>query len=207
MRLATLFATLAAVLALAPVRAGEEIALFNGKNMDGWKHPDFSGSGPCGVENGVLVIGQGEVLSGLVYTNATPTLDYEIDAEARRVLGSDFFFALTAPHTTNSFTLVCGGWGGNVTGISSLNHLDASENDTANVVKYEDNRWYSIRMRVQAKTITVWIDGDKLIEADLEGRHIGMRPGDIEKCMPLGLSTYQSKGEVRKLVMRKLAKP
>ncbi len=195
---------LALVLTALLSARGGETALFNGKDLAGWKHPELSGSGACGVENGVMFIGQGEVISGLTYTNETPKIGYEIEAEARRVLGSDFFFALTAPHTTNCFTLVCGGWGGNVTGISSLNYLDASENDTANVVKYEDNRWYNIRLRVEPKTITVWIDGDKLIEADVEGRHIGMRHGDIEKCMPLGVATYQSKGEIRKLVLRTL---
>jgi hypothetical protein len=194
-------------LLLASPTPAAEVALFNGRDLAGWKDPEFSGGAAAVVEGGILRIGQGEVLSGLVYTNDIPRLNYEIEVEARRVLGTDFFLALTAPHGTNCFTLVCGGWGGWVTGISSLNYLDASENDTAVSVKYEDNRWYKVRLRVEPNRLAVWMDGDPIIDADIEGRHIGMRPGDIEKCAPLGLATYQTQGEIRRLVLRRLPPP
>jgi hypothetical protein len=33
---------------------------------------------------------------------------------------------------------------------------------------------------------------------------IGMRAGDIEDCMPLGLATYETTAHVRNLVVRRL---
>lgn len=185
-------------------RAGEERVLFNGRDLSGWQGIEFAGGAAPAVEKGSLIIGQGEVLSGLKYTNAVPRVNYEVEIEARKLAGNDFFIGLTVPVSTNHCTLVCGGWGGGVTGISSLNYLDASENDTTVVVNYEKDRWYKLKFRVEPKTLTFWLDGEKLIEADISERSVGMRPGEIEQCVPFGLATFQTRSEIRKVVLRTL---
>lgn len=185
-------------------RAGEDRVLFNGKDLSGWQGIEFAGGAAPVVEKGSLIIGQGEVLSGLKYTNAVPRVNYEVEIEARKLAGNDFFIGLTVPVNTNHCTLVCGGWGGGVTGISSLNYLDASENDTTVVVNYEKDRWYKLRFRVEPKALTFWLDGEKLIEADISERSVGMRPGEIEQCVPFGLATFQTRSEIRKVVLRTL---
>jgi hypothetical protein len=185
-------------------RAAEERVLFNGKDLAGWQGIEFAGGAAPVVEKGSLIIGQGEVLSGLKYTNAVPRVNYEVEIEARKLAGNDFFIGLTVPVSTNHCTLVCGGWGGGVTGISSLNYLDASENDTTVVVNYEKDRWYKLKFRVEPKTLTFWLDGEKLIEADISERSVGMRPGDIEQCVPFGIATFQTRSEIRKVVLRTL---
>ncbi len=55
-------------------------------------------------------------------------------------------------------SLVLGGWGGSLTGLSSLDGFDASENETTNVMDFKEGQWYKIRLRVTEKKIEAWID-------------------------------------------------
>ena len=49
-------------------------------------------------------------------------------------------------HFTHSHaTLILGGWGGSLIGISSIDDFDASENETGDdAYIFEDNQWYDI---------------------------------------------------------------
>jgi hypothetical protein len=191
---------------IAPATTNVVIELFNGHSLAGWKVIPFGNEGPVKIlPGGVLEIGAGEILTGLVYTNKTVTQSYEITLEARRTSGSDFFCGLTFPIGTNSCTLILGGWGGSLTGISSIDHMDASENSTSDSYKFEQHRWYQICLRVTPEKIEAWIDKDRIVNLDIEEHRLGMRPGEIEYCMPLGLATYQTRGEIRKLHLRRLA--
>jgi hypothetical protein len=104
--------------------------LFNGKDLEGWKITTFGGEGEVYVENGEVVITQGADLSGIHTEQEIPKVDYEIQFEAQRAAGSDFFAGLTFPVKDSHCSLILGGWGGGVCGISSLNGMDASENQT-----------------------------------------------------------------------------
>jgi hypothetical protein len=100
--------------------------LFNGKDLEGWKITNFGGEGEVYVENGEVVITQGADLSGIHTEQEIPKVDYEIQFEAQRAAGSDFFAGLTFPVKDSHCSLILGGWGGGVCGISSLNGMDAS---------------------------------------------------------------------------------
>ena len=181
------------------------VELFDGHTLAGWKVIPFGNEGKVRVlSGGMLEIGAGEILTGLVYTNKTVTQNYEITLEARRTSGSDFFCGLTFPIGTNSCTLILGGWGGSLTGISSIDHMDASENSTSDSYKFEQNRWYQVCLRVTPEKIEAWIDKDRIVNLDIEEHHLGMRAGEIEYCMPLGLATYQTRAEIRKMHLRRL---
>jgi hypothetical protein len=103
--------------------------LFDGKTLAGWTPTKFGGGGEIEVKDGTLILNQG-ILTGVNYTNPVPTVDYEVAFEARRTMGQDFFCGLTFPVRDSHATLVVGGWGGAVVGISSLNNQDASQNVT-----------------------------------------------------------------------------
>ncbi len=188
--------------------AADEISLFDGKTLDGWKEVDFAGKGKIAIKtNGVLEIGAGDELTGLVYTKKPVRQNYELTLEGRRTMGSDFFCGLTFPVATNSCTLILGGWGGSLTGISSFDGLDASENQFSSSVEYEMNRWYKIRIRVTPEKIDAWLDDKQIIKAPIEEHRLGMRGGDIEMCVPLGVATWQTRGELRNIKLRKLDEP
>ncbi|MCX7009574.1 MAG: DUF1080 domain-containing protein [Kiritimatiellaeota bacterium] len=196
----------AAAASVIPAKTNVVVELFDGHTLAGWKVIPFGNEGKVRVlSGGVMEIGAGEILTGLVYTNKTVTQNYEITLEARRTSGSDFFCGLTFPIGTNSCTLVLGGWGGSLTGISSIDHMDASENSTSDSYKFEENRWYKVCLRVTTEKIEAWIDNDRIVNFEIEDHHLGMRAGEIEYCMPLGLATYQTRGEIRKMHMRRLA--
>lgn len=178
-----------------------DLVLFDGKTLDDWQVVDSGGSGQVEVRDGQMIIGSGQNLTGVVYkkTDKIPLTNYEITLEARRQEGDDFFCGLTFPvgNLKTCATLICGGWGGAVTGISSIDGLDASENATGHFRKWEDNKWHQIKLRVTPETITVWANGEKIIDTDIKGKKIGLRGGSIEEYVPLSLTTYQTTAAIR----------
>lgn len=177
--------------------------MFDGKTLAGWEITRFGGHGEIEVNGGALVLNQG-ILTGITYTNPVPTVDYEVELEARRVLGIDFFCGLTFPVKDSHATLVVGGWGGAVVGISSLDGMNASENETTVYRNFERGRWYRIRLAVAATNLSVWIDDERLINVDTTGKDISLRAGEIELSKPLGIATWSTTAELRNLRWRKL---
>ncbi|MSR42887.1 MAG: DUF1080 domain-containing protein [Pedosphaera sp.] len=178
--------------------------IFDGKSLAGWKETDFSGRGSVQVESGELRLGAGAILTGVTYTNAFPKSNYEVEYEAKKIEGSDFFAALTFPVGKAHATFVNGGWGGGVTGISSIDGMDASENDTTKTLRYEKGRWYKFRLRVTPERIEAWVDGEKLVEQPLKDRAISMRAGEIELSVPFGFANFQTSGALRNIRLRTL---
>jgi hypothetical protein len=182
--------------------------LFDGQSLNGWSVTRFGGEGPVRVERGRLVLGIGEPLTGVTYAGRSvlPTTDYEIRLQARRLEGSDFFCGLTFPYGTSHATLIVGGWGGGLVGISSLAGQDASDNETTHYVRFENGRWYDIRVRVMTGFIHAWVDDKRLIACRVGERHVGTRV-EVALSRPLGIATYQTKGEIRQIEMRRWSPP
>lgn len=189
-----------------PAAGGWQI-LFDGKSLKGWKETAFAGAGKVQVIDGELRIEMGLIMTGANYTNVTPRLDYEIEYEAKKTDGADFFAALTFPVGTKAVTFINGGWGGAVTGISSIDMQDASENETTKYLKFEKGQWYKFRIRVTAKKLQVWMDDKVVIEQDIAGRDLSMRAGEIELSAPFGIAAYQSSAAIRNIRVRELPKP
>ena len=154
-----------------------------------------------------LRIGIGHDLNGVRWSGPLPEVPYVLELEARRLSGSDFFCGLTFPvrNGSESVTLIVGGWGGNLVGISSIDGMDASENSTASMKSFEDQRWYRIRVEVDGEHLQAWIDDDQVVDAHTEGQRLSLREGPIEECAPLGLATWLTSAEVRGARWRKLA--
>lgn len=195
--------------ATASPTAGAEspdVVLFNGKDLTGWKETDFGGHGEVLVKDGIIEVSMGGQLTGFHWTNAAvlPKINYEIELDAMKREGHDFFCGLTFPVNNSFCSLIIGGWGGSVVGISSLDGADASENDTSTGLFFERNRWHHIRLRVQSEKIMVWIDKDKVIDVGIAGRKISMRSGDIELSIPLGFATWQTSASYRNLSLKKI---
>ena len=193
----------------APKAGGDVIQLFNGKDLTGWRLTDFAAQAGASVhrkfEGGpAIIVELGEVLSGINYTNDVPRVDFEITLEAMKLDGSDFFVGLTFPFKEKHATFVCGGWGGGVVGISSIDLGDASENETTKFVGFEKNKWYRIKVRVTADRIQAWLDDEEMANVETAGKRIEMRPGEIESAIPIGLSTFQTKAAYRNIVLKKL---
>jgi hypothetical protein len=205
------------LLVLLPLLGGFALAadspkpvfLFDGKSIDDWEVVDIGGSGEVLLEEGVLLIKMGDSVSGAIYKKADklPVTNYEITLEARRTMGVDFFVGLTFPvgSLKTCATLVIGGWGGSVTGISCIDGMDASENSTGTYQRYKDNEWYKIKLRVTPKNLSTWVNEKQVIDADIEGKKINVRPGPIESYLPLSLTTFATTAEIKNVVLTPIA--
>jgi hypothetical protein len=132
-------------------------------------------------------------------------MNYEVALDAMRLTGSDFFCGLTVPVGTNCCSLIVGGWGGSLVGISSLDGMDASENETTKFTNFETGRWYRIRLRVREKRIQAWIDKEKVVDVDTTDKRIAVRPGDIELSQPFGIAAWQTSSALREIKFRRVS--
>lgn len=187
-------------------KVGEWKSLFNGRDLSGWEVVDYAGAGEVKVEDGELVLNTGVALTGIRRTNGFPRTNYEILVTATKKQGQDFFSAITFPVGETNVTFINGGWGGALVGISSIDGMDASENMTTAFWKFEKDQPYEFRVRVLDDKLQAFIDGEKIIDANIEGRKISMRAGEIDLSVPLGISTYQTTATIQEIKIRKLPK-
>ncbi len=180
-------------------------AMFDGQTLAGWRETPFAGRGEVQCRSGVILLNMGDPFTGINWTNELPRVNYEIALDAMRVMGSDFFCGLTVPVGDDACSLIVGGWGGSLLGISSIDGMDASENETTKFANFETGRWYRIRLRVTEGRLQAWVDQDKLIDVDIKGRKISTRPGDIELSKPIGLAAWQTSSAVRQIKWRSVS--
>ena len=181
--------------------------MFDGKTLTGWRETAFAGHGEVQCASGLVVLKLGDPFTGIQWTNAISKMDYEVALDAMRVSGSDFFCGLTVPAGTNFCSLIVGGWGGSLMGISSLDGMDASENETTHFKNFEQGRWYRIRLRITERRIEAWIDKEKVVNVDISEKRISLRPGDIELSKPFGIASYQTTAALREIKIRRVDGP
>jgi hypothetical protein len=182
-------------------------SLFDGHSLVGWQETPFGGRGELHCQAGLILLDMGSPFTGIKWTNEFPQMNYEVAFDAMRLMGSDFFCGLTVPVGTNCCSLIVGGWGGSLVGISSLDGMDASENETSKFINFESGRWYRIRLRVTEKRIEGWIDKEKLVDVQTIDRKISVRPGDIELSQPFGLAAWQTAAAFREIKFRRVTAP
>lgn len=187
----------------AAALAEDEELLFDGKTLKGWVPTDFAGKGEVEVKDGAIQLREG-VMTGVNYTNPVPKMDYEVSYDACRVSGSDFFASLTFPVGDSWCTLITGGWGGGVVGLSSLDNMDASENETTQFVNFENGKWYNFRVRVTKNKIEAWIDGKQIIKVNTTEKRVSLRPGEIEASKPFGFATWSTAGAIKNIKLKRL---
>ena len=94
------------------------IKLFDGKTLDGWEITAFGTQGPVFVSEGKIILGYGDGCTGITLKNEFPKVNYKVSLEARKTSGNDFFCGMTFPVNDQFCSLIVGGWGGPVVGLS-----------------------------------------------------------------------------------------
>ncbi|HOS71702.1 MAG TPA: DUF1080 domain-containing protein [Bacteroidales bacterium] len=178
--------------------------LFNGRDLDGWEITNFGPQGPVYVSGTTIVLGMGEGCTGITWKKEFPEMNYRISLEARRVAGNDFFCGMTFPAGKEPCTLIVGGWGGTTVGLSTINSMDASENQTTNFREFEKNRWYRISLLVHADTIRALID-DEVVVNFVKGKYdeLSIRP-EVELSKPFGIASWYTTAQLRNIRLDKL---
>jgi sugar phosphate isomerase/epimerase len=206
-RVPVLLAELRAALsapAKAAVPAVEWTPLFDGKTLGKWKETDFAGHADVAVKNGEIQLPQGGDMTGINLEAAPAKMDYEVEFQAKRVEGDDFFGALTLPVGEKHVTFIAGGWGGSVVGISNVNGENASENETTTYRNFKKDQWYRIRVRVTKAKVEAWIDAEQVVDLETEGKNLEIRIGEIESSKPFGIATWRTSGVLKDIRWRKL---
>ncbi len=178
--------------------------LFDGKSLAGWESTSFGGEGEVKVQDGAVLLGVGNDMTGINSTRGDlPKMDYELRLEGKRIEGNDFFCTTTFPVGDTHCSLVMGGWGGGVVGLSTVDGLDASENKTKTLRSFKRGQWYRVRIRVNRERIQAWIDDQQVVNLATKGRKVSIRP-ECEACRPLGIATWRTSGAIRGIAYRPL---
>jgi hypothetical protein len=187
--------------------------LFSPALLEKWQEAKMIKGGGIRRETDGFTMKAGEPMTGVVFPewfkDGMPATDYAITYEAMRVSGSDFFGSVTFPvRDEKTFvTFVLGGWGGPQVGISSIDGYDAASNPTGSSQHFEDGKWYRVRIEVRSNEIQVKLDNKMIVRANIAGRSLGLRAGEISNCVPFGFATYATEGRVRGCVVEKVAGP
>ena len=180
-------------------------SLFDGKTLTGWKIVRYGGEGVPYVKGGVMVLPKAVngLMTGVCWVgDSLPVNNYVISYEARRVAGGDIFAGLTFRYGETSASLVFGGWGGIVNGLSSIDGYDASGNETTQFFSFRDNQWYPVQLRVTTDSIRAVVGIEKVVDLATAGKDIHLRDDNLDTGFTLW--TYLSTGEIRNIRIKKL---
>ena len=173
-------------------------AIFNGVDLEGWEISEFGTQGPIDVYDGKIVINYGDGASGITYIKDFPKVNYELSLEAQKTVGNDFFCGLTFPVKDDFCSLIVGGWGGPVVGLSCIDGKDAEENETKILKRFDKNVWYKIKLRVDSEKIQAWIDAEKIVDFEYQGRELYIRP-EVQPSLPFGICTWLTSAEYKNI--------
>lgn len=182
-------------------------SLFDGKELGEWKTTKFGGEGSVEVKDQQIKLDYGQYMTGVTHSGkGLPKTNYEIELEATREDGSDFFCGLTFPVDDSFASLICGGWGGSVIGVSSIDGMDASENTTTAYKAFKNKQWYKVRVRVTKGRLQAWIDDKLFVDEEVTGDRLSTRI-EMDRCQPLGIASFDTQAAVRNIRIREVKEP
>ncbi|MCA9184464.1 MAG: hypothetical protein R3E01_05815 [Pirellulaceae bacterium] len=175
--------------------AGPAVTMPGAGNLRSWRVVNafvYDTHGDVEVLEDRIKLGAGKPGSALVIAQEVPKMDYELAIDAMRTgESSDIFCGITAPFHDTHFTLVIGGWGGSVIGISNVDHESAIENETTTSWDFVNDRWYRIRLRVTEESIEAWIDDERAVKLDPRHRELSIW-WEQQPTRPLGIFTWKT---------------
>ena len=151
----------------------------------------------------MIYLEYGQPLSGIRWDGKEiPKTNYEIEFDAQRLNGNDFFCTLAFPVGKSNCSLVVGGWGGTIVGLSNVDNEPAAENPTRKIIYFKNGQWYHVRLRVSDKAIEAWIDGKQVVHQRRKGHEIKIHPA-VELSLPIGISTFTSSAFLKNIRLRR----
>jgi hypothetical protein len=175
--------------------------LFDGVSLNNWQVIDYEGQGAVSIADSCIFIGKGEYITGVRWTDDFPKSDYEVTLLAKRVGGNDFFCGMTFPVKESFVTLVLGGWGGSLCGLSCIDGYDAANNYTSKIFHFGTGEWWPVRLRVTDEKIEAWVEQDKIIDFTIGNSGLSLRM-EVESSVPFGITTYKTTGAIRDIRLR-----
>jgi hypothetical protein len=179
--------------------------LFDGQSLEGWESIEYGGEGEITLGESCALLPRGAALTGVRYPAGLPmTSEYELEVRATRIMGNDFFCGLTIPIGDEFATVILGGWGGGLCGISCIDGADASLNETKSLRSFKRGEEYSLIVRVETGRIRAWVDHGLLFDLDSRESELSLR-AEVLPSAPLGVSAYITTAEIGLVRWRSLA--
>ena len=172
--------------------------IFDGLTLDDWEITNFGPQGPVNVSGGNIILGMGDGCTGITWKREFPRNNYKVSLEAKRVSGNDFFAGITFPVGEDYCSFIVGGWGGTVVGLSSINKIDASENETSTSMKFEKDTWYKICLIVKKDTISALIDDEVIVNFAIGKNKLSIRP-EVSLSKPFGIASWNTTAAIRNI--------
>lgn len=191
----------------SPSPSGDSVPkLFDGKSLEGWRiidEVDFAEHGEATVTDGVIYLKRGKPATGISWKGDFPRSNYQLNLSAQRVEGNDFFCGLTFPVKDEHCTLILGGWGGSIVGLSNIDGFSAVENATTQAIEFEQGRWYRIKLTVLDDRISIMLDSKLIIDVETKGRRFSIW-WEQEPVTPLGIVTWNTTGAIKDISLVRL---
>lgn len=175
-----------------------------------WGMLDFGFNSEPTATPDLLTIPSSERLSGLNYLDDVDGLlgpgrdHYEIELQARRTRGNDIFLGLTFPvGPKQSASLILGGWGGGICGITAVDGQSANDNPYKTIHTFDNNRWYRVKLQVTPTRVRAWLDGERLFTVEQAQVKAFSVRDEVEPTVPLGLFTFASSAEIKDFKVRR----
>ncbi|MGB1125582.1 MAG: family 16 glycoside hydrolase [Phycisphaeraceae bacterium] len=180
-------------------------------NMDQWEPIIFGGEGDVLFKDGAMDLDYGNPLTGVLYKGDLADLfgedleNYAITLQAQRVEGVDMFAAVTFPVGKDGHvSLILGGWAGAITGLSNLDGLNASENDTTQFHNMPEGQWFKVKIMVTSEKIQCWLDDKQLVDVKRADYKKFDTHAAVVDTKPFGLFNYSTWGRVKDVRVWKL---
>ena len=191
---------------LSTLAVGKWMSLLDGKTMRGWRiveEDEFEMHGKIEVKDGAIRMGVGMPFSAVTWTGDFPLEGYEVEFEAMRTSGVDIFAGTTVPVGDKHVSFIAGGWGDTVVGLSCVDDMNASENETTQVISFDNDKWHRFAIRVTKAKIEAWVGDKQVVDLAREGHRFSLY-GGVEPTSPFGIFTWQSEGAIRNVRFRRV---
>lgn len=83
-------------------------------------------------------------------------------------------------------------------GLSSINGMDASENETTINRSFAKDRWYKISLTVTHSKIEAWIDDEIVIDFTIGDNVLSIRP-EVALSLPFGIASWRTTSALRNI--------
>ena len=167
-----------------------------------WAVTNFGGEAEVELDAEEIVLPAGYPMTGINWIGeALPKQNYEISLEAKKTDGNDFFCGFTFPVGDSHCSLILGGWGGSLVGLSCIDADDASNNGTKQFHQFVNDKWYRIAVYVDENGIEVKLDDKVIINQARLGHTFTVR-NETRACRPLGICNFQTSSVIRNIVLK-----
>lgn len=177
--------------------------LFDGETLNGWEITNFGPQGAVYVSGGAIILGMGDGCTGINWKGNFPEINYKVTLQAKKIAGNDFFCGITFPVGSEHCSLIVGGWGGTVVGLSSINKMDASENETTTLMRFEKECWYNICLIVKENNIKALINDSTVVDFVRGNKMLSIRP-EVELSKPFGIASWNTTAGIRNIRVERI---